>query len=70
MHDHEIDSNEPAEEGTDQAHPTGAGRDGEPSPDGVMNWSERVLGEVNKVFVGQRKLVAECWRRSWPRAMC
>ncbi len=26
-------------------------------PDGVLNWSERVLGEVNKVFVGQRKLV-------------
>ena len=22
-----------------------------------MSWSERVLGEVNKVFVGQRKLV-------------
>ena len=33
------------------------GRDGDPSPDGVVNWSERVLGEVNKVFVGQRKLV-------------
>jgi MoxR-like ATPase len=57
MDDHEIDSNAPAEEGTDQAQPTEAERDGEPIPDGVVSWSERVLGEVNKVFVGQRKLV-------------
>ena len=27
------------------------------SPTDVVSWSERVLGEVNKVFVGQRKLV-------------
>jgi MoxR-like ATPase len=33
-------------------------RDGEPgSVGGVVVWAERVLSEVNKVFVGQRKLV-------------
>jgi MoxR-like ATPase len=57
MDDHEIDSNAPLEHGADQAQPAGAERDGDPTADGVMNWSERVLGEVNKVFVGQRKLV-------------
>ena len=31
--------------------------DGEPAAGLVVSWSQRVLGEVNKVFVGQRKLV-------------
>jgi MoxR-like ATPase len=31
--------------------------DGENRPGSVVSWSRRVLGEVNKVFVGQEKLV-------------
>jgi MoxR-like ATPase len=57
MDDHEIDSSAPADQSPDGGHAPGTQRDAEPSIDGVMNWSERVLGEVNKVFVGQRKLV-------------
>jgi MoxR-like ATPase len=30
---------------------------GERAPEGVLAWADRVLGEVNKVYVGQRKLV-------------
>ncbi len=42
------------------ASPTTAGTLRRTSPaqaSGVVSWAERVLGEVNKVFVGQRKLV-------------
>ena len=42
----------PAEEG-DAARP----RPGATRPSRLVSWSERVLGEVNKVFVGQRTLV-------------
>ena len=57
MDDHEIDSSAPADHSPDGAHAPGTERAAEASIDGVMNWSERVLGEVNKVFIGQRKLV-------------
>ena len=53
----EIDLNAATETGTSQTDAGERQRHPGPSPDGVVNWSERVLGEVNKVFVGQRKLV-------------
>src|ERR1700733_15414235 len=56
MDDNKIDSNA-AEPSPGLTLAAEARRHGGPSIDGVMNWSERVLGEVNKVFVGQRKLV-------------
>jgi MoxR-like ATPase len=59
-----MDENELERETTAETSPEppaaaegAARRDGAPGPDGVVSWSERVLGEVNKVFVGQRKLV-------------
>ncbi len=57
MHDNEIDLNASALPSPGQTNVGGAMSDGGLSPDAVVNWSERVLGEVNKVFVGQRKLV-------------
>jgi len=58
MDENELDSNRP-----DQAVPepirfvTGSDRDNDPAAAGVVSWAERVFGEVNKVFVGQRRLV-------------
>jgi MoxR-like ATPase len=57
MDDNEIISNAAAEPSLGQSHPAEAPRHAGPLADGVVSWSERVLGEVNKVFVGQRKLV-------------
>jgi MoxR-like ATPase len=57
MDDHATDLNASAPPGPGQTHANLAPRHYGPSPDGVVNWSERVLSEVNKVFVGQRKLV-------------
>jgi len=36
---------------------TAADRGPDPAAAGVVSWAERVFGEVNKVFVGQRRLV-------------
>src|SRR3974377_1191925 len=58
-----MDNTEQRTESVTQPSPPPAGsaaalRDGEPGPTlGVVSWSARVLGEVNKVFVGQHKLV-------------
>ncbi len=57
MDDNEVDFDASALASPGHTHAGGARRHGGASPDGVVNWSERVLGEVNKVFVGQRKLV-------------
>ena len=57
MDDNEIDSNSAAESNPEKILAAEARRHDGPSPEGVVNWSERVLSEVNKVFVGQRKLV-------------
>jgi MoxR-like ATPase len=58
MDDNEVESNNPADLSI-RFESDAPSHDGErpPAPDGVVSWSERVLGEVNKVFVGQRKLV-------------
>jgi MoxR-like ATPase len=58
MDEHEVEGESPAEPATG-AEPGAPSSDGDrpPQADGVVSWSERVLGEVNKVFVGQRKLV-------------
>jgi MoxR-like ATPase len=57
MDENEIDLKAAALPSDGQTHAGEARRHDGRSADGVVNWSERVLGEVNKVFVGQRKLV-------------
>jgi MoxR-like ATPase len=37
--------------------PTATGIEPPAPPSGILSWADRVFGEVNKVFVGQRKLV-------------
>ncbi len=48
-------SHQPAEE--PGQIPASPGSDGTALPSGVLSWADRVFAEVNKVFVGQRKLV-------------
>src|SRR5271168_2576274 len=59
MDDNELDPEAASELGPVPANPTNAAtlQDSPARAAGVVSWSERVLGEVNKVFVGQRKLV-------------
>ena len=59
MDDNELDHKTTAEPGPEPAHPAhgAAAPGGTPDHGGIVSWSERVLGEVNKVFVGQHKLV-------------
>jgi MoxR-like ATPase len=58
MEENRVDPHLPEPDGS---LPGGASRApaavGEGSPRPVIGWAERVLGEVNKVFVGQQKLV-------------
>ena len=58
MDDNEVEPNNPADLSIRfESHAPSHDGERPPVPDGVVSWSERVLGEVNKVFVGQRKLV-------------
>jgi MoxR-like ATPase len=58
MDDNELDlkSSDPLNANPAMSAP-GPERDGGPFPAEVVGWAERVIGEVNKVFVGQRTLV-------------
>jgi MoxR-like ATPase len=57
MNEHKISPSTPIAQSNEEADAPEPGRDGDRLGSGVLSWSERVLGEVNKVFVGQRKLV-------------
>jgi len=58
MHENELDPQSPVQPQPDPiGSMTAPDRDGDPAAVGVVSWAERVFGEVNKVFVGQRRLV-------------
>jgi MoxR-like ATPase len=57
MHDNERNAGNPRQNAPEPVPPVGAPDvDGEPDVEGVVGWAERVLGEVNNVFVGQERL--------------
>jgi MoxR-like ATPase len=58
MEEKGFDSQVPTRAGVfPPAAPTAPGREGAGRGGSLGNWADRVLGEVNKVFVGQQKLV-------------
>jgi MoxR-like ATPase len=58
MDETDLEPHDPPEPAGQPANtPASPGPEGTPLPSGVLSWADRVFGEVNKVFVGQRKLV-------------
>jgi MoxR-like ATPase len=58
MHDNQLDPQPAAAEKPDPiTRPTALEQGGPATATPVVGWAERVFGEVNKVFVGQRRLV-------------